>query len=211
MSILSDCRPDAQPADDVDNCNDRTVPTLGDACRVLAISKLMMQTIEVLVDGQQTEDFDEEDILEEFIERVQSRAAEPDSPQMFVVPLPELFGLSVDDSENCVVIVVDDLLPRDIPIQCEYFFVDVQVKRNGKSATSLVLAGGRVIISGDIVPRIWHEDDGVSSFSGCSETRTRGCASPSTTTTSTRRFLWLSRFGSAPTKRMTKRRRKKLR
>jgi hypothetical protein len=79
---------------------------------------------------------------------------------MFVVPLPELFGLSVDDSENCVVIVVDDLLPRDIPIQCEYFFVDVQVKRNGKSATSLVLAGGRVIISGDIVPRIWHEDDG---------------------------------------------------
>ena len=51
-----------------------------------------MQTIEVLVDGQQTEDFDEEDILEEFIERVQHRAAEPDSPQMFVVPLPELFG-----------------------------------------------------------------------------------------------------------------------
>jgi hypothetical protein len=120
----------------------------------------MAWTIEVLVDGQQTGEFDEEDILEEFIERVQRRAAEPDSPQMFVVPLPELFGLSVDDSEKCVVIVVDDLLPRDIPIQCEYFCVDVQVKRNGKSATSLVLAGGHVIISGDIVPEIWHEDDG---------------------------------------------------
>ncbi|MFM0557739.1 hypothetical protein P0D69_43405 [Paraburkholderia sediminicola] len=120
----------------------------------------MMQTIEVLVDGRQTEDFDEEDILEEFIEWVQRRAAEPDSPQMFVVPLPELFGHSVDDSEKCVVIVVDDLLPRDIPIQCEYFCVYVQVKRNGKKATSLVLAGGRVIISSDIVPEIWHEDDG---------------------------------------------------
>jgi hypothetical protein len=120
----------------------------------------MMRTIEVLVDGQQTEEFDEDDILEEFIERVQRRAAEPDSPQMFVVPLPELFGLGVDGAEKCVVVMVENLSPRDIPIQSEYFCVDVQVKRNGRSATSLVLADGRVTISGDIIPEVWHEDDG---------------------------------------------------
>jgi hypothetical protein len=120
----------------------------------------MMQTIEVLVDGQQTEDFDEEDILEAFIERVQIRAAEPDSPQMFVVPLPELFGLAVDDAEKCVVIVAENLSPRDIPIQSEFVCADVQAKRNGKGATSLVLVEGRVILCGDIVREIWHEDDG---------------------------------------------------
>jgi hypothetical protein len=47
----------------------------------------MMQSIEVSIDQQQTQDFDEDDVLEELIERVQHRAAEPGSPQVFVVPL----------------------------------------------------------------------------------------------------------------------------
>lgn len=148
-----------------------------------------MQTIEVLVDGRQTEDFDEEDILEEFIEWVQRRAAEPDSPQMFVVPLPELFGHSVDDSEKCVVIVVDDLLPRDIPIQCEYFCVYVQVKRNGKKRRHLFSQEVALSFPAISFLRYGTKTMAVSSLSSCSKTRTRGCASTSTTTTSTGRFL----------------------
>ena len=58
------------------------------ACRRKAAKKTdkprsMMQTIEVSVDKQQTQDFDEDDVLEEFIEREQHRAAEPDSPRIF--------------------------------------------------------------------------------------------------------------------------------
>lgn len=118
-----------------------------------------MQTIEVSIGGQQTEDFDDDDILDEFIERVARRAAEPDSPNVFVVPLPELFGLSVDNAEKCVVVVVDNLSPRDIRVNCEFFCVDVQAKRRGKRITSLHLAEGRVILSGDVVPEIWHGDE----------------------------------------------------
>jgi hypothetical protein len=118
----------------------------------------MMQTIEVSVDKQQTQDFDEDDVVEEFIERVQHHAAEPDSARVFVVPLPELFGLSVDDAEKCVVILLENMSPRDIKFRSDYLSADVQTMRDGRSAACLFLAEGRVIVSEKIIREVWPAD-----------------------------------------------------
>ncbi|SFU25867.1 hypothetical protein [Paraburkholderia aspalathi] len=117
-----------------------------------------MQTIEVSVDKQKTQDFDEDDVLEEFIERVQHRAAEPDSPRVFVVPLPKLFGLSVDDGEKCVVILLENMSPRYIKFRSDYLSADVQTMRDGRSAACLFLAEGRVIVSEKIIREVWPAD-----------------------------------------------------
>lgn len=117
-----------------------------------------MQTIEVSVDKQQTQDFDEDDVLEEFIERVQHRAAETDSSRVFVVPLPELFGLSVDDAEKCVVILLENMSPRDIKFRSDYLNADVQTMRDGRSAACLFMAEGRVIVSEKILREVSPAD-----------------------------------------------------
>ena len=90
---------------------------------------------------------------------MQHRAAEPDSPRVFVVPLPELFGLSVDDAEKCVVILLENMSPRDIKFRSDHLRADVQTMRDGRSAARIFLAEGRVIVSEKIIRELWPADD----------------------------------------------------
>jgi hypothetical protein len=64
----------------------------------------------------------------------------------------------VDDAEKCVIILLDNMSPRDIKFRSDYLGADVQTMRDGRSAACLFLAEGRVIVSRKIIREVWPAD-----------------------------------------------------
>jgi hypothetical protein len=108
----------------------------------------------VSVSRQQTEEFDEDDIDEELIKQLHQRGTTSGSRVALVVPLHELLGVSSEDNEKCVVVVLDGMSPRSIKYSDEELSADVRTMQNGRSAACLFAAQGRIVISEEIVREV---------------------------------------------------------